>query len=60
METPYATEQQVRDLLIEAVKKAKIETLNLCLKIHHDAYTRGSFRVAVFNQIAQLEGKPTA
>lgn len=60
MEKRFVSDQEIRELLIEAVKKAKTEAFNIALKIHSDAYTRGSFRVAVYNQIALLEGKPTA
>ena len=60
MEKRLVSEEDIRALLIEAVKKAKIEAYMHCAKIMHDSYSRGSFRVAVYNCIAELEGREKA
>lgn len=49
------SEQDIRDLLIEAVKKAKLEAMQLAIKIHADSYSRGTFRVAMHNAMAALD-----
>jgi hypothetical protein len=59
-EKRLVSEADIRELLIEAVKKAKIEALELAVKIQQDSFSIGSFRVAIYNQIADLTGKPRA
>jgi len=60
MEKRLVSDEDIRELLIEAVKKAKIEAYNDAIRVHHDAYSRGSFRVAIFNKLAQLEDREKA
>jgi hypothetical protein len=55
-EKRMVNEENVRELLLEAVKKAKIDAYMHCIKIMHDTYSRGSFRVIVHNCIVELEG----
>jgi hypothetical protein len=55
-EKRMVSEADVRALLVEAVRIAKIEAFHVALKIHADAFSRGSMRVALYNQIMQLEG----
>lgn len=50
------SDADIRELLIEAIKKAKIEALNLAIRIHESSYSRGGFRVAIHNKIVELEG----
>jgi len=50
----------IEELLKEAVKKAKIDAYTHCVRIMHDAYSRGSFRVIVYNCIAELQGTEKA
>jgi hypothetical protein len=51
------TEEYVKDLIAKAIKKAKIEAYSLAINIHAKAFTGASFRVAMFNLLAELEGK---
>ncbi len=60
MEKRLVSDEDIRALLVEAVKKAKIEAYSHCIKIMHDTYSRGSFRVIVYNCIAELEGREKA
>lgn len=60
MEKQSFSEAEVKELLIEAVKKAKIEAYNIAIKIASDSYSRGSLRVALFNKVAELEGRERA
>lgn len=60
MEKRMVSDAEIRALLIEAVKKAKIEAYTNAIKIAADAYSRGSLRVALFNRIAELEGTEKA
>jgi hypothetical protein len=59
-EKRMVSDKDIRELLLEAVKKAKIEAYTHCIKIMHDTYSRGSFRVVVHNCIADLEGRERA
>jgi hypothetical protein len=56
MEKRMVTEADIQELIAEAVRLAKIEAFHVALKIHADAFSRGSMRVALYNQIMQLEG----
>jgi hypothetical protein len=60
MEKRMVSDEDIRALLVEAVKKAKIEAYQHALKVNHDAYSRGSFRVAIYNKIAEIEGTEKA
>jgi len=50
----------IEELLKEAVKKAKIDAYTDALRVNHDSYSRGSFRVVIFNKISELQGTETA
>lgn len=56
-EKRLVSEQDIRELLMEAVKKAKLEALQLAIRIHADAYSRGTFRVAMHNAMAAIDKK---
>jgi hypothetical protein len=55
-EKRMVSDAEIRELLLEAIRIAKIEAFNVALKIQADSFSRGSMRVALYNQIMALEG----
>lgn len=51
------TEEEVRELLKVAVKKAQEEVINAAIKINADGYSRGSVRVALHNLRVRVTGE---
>ena len=50
------SKQDIDELVAEAVRRAKIETLMLAIRIQNDAISRASFRVAIHGHIMKLSG----
>lgn len=48
-------EKDIQELIKEAIAKAKIEAYTDAIKVMHDAFSRGSFRVIIHNKIVELE-----
>lgn len=51
------TKDEVNEIVKKACEQAQIEALHLAIKIHHDSFSRGTCRLALYNAILRLQGK---